>query len=303
MTDGARSREHHARDLAEALVRLGPALDLGPDPGSAFAFAVTAAVERLQERPVGSTGRRAGVRARIRSWLLWQRPARRALVLAVALVVALAVAAAAATLGVRGVRLIFGPPPASSAGPPSSISPTASASSGPIASGSVPTAQAPREGFVLGTRVSLEEARARVAFDVTLPSFPELGRPAVYLTDAAPGGAVTLVYPSGPGIPPEGDTDIGISITEFVGRVDRTFMTKYIQAGTTVRDVDVGGIAGLWVAGAPHQVAYVGADGSFLDGSFRFSGPALLWQLGDVTLRLESVLGERRAVQIAALMR
>jgi hypothetical protein len=151
--------------------------------------------------------------------------------------------------------------------------------------------------------VSLQEARAGVGFHVSVASFPHLGSPAVYLSDAVPGGAVTLVYPPGAGVPAEGTSGVGISITEFVGRVDRAFINKYIGAGTTVKDVDVGGVAGLWVSGAPHEIAYVGADGSFIHGSFRFSGPALLWQLGDVTLRLESMLSERGAVEVASSMR
>ena len=151
--------------------------------------------------------------------------------------------------------------------------------------------------------MSLEAVRAKVGFHVSIPSFPGLGSPAVYLSHAVPGGAVTLVYPPGPGVPAEGSSDVGISITEFVGSVDTPFIDKYVRAGTTVRHVDVGGVPGLWVAGAPHQIAYVGADGSFLEGSFRYSGPALLWQVGDVTLRLESLLGERRAAQIASSMR
>jgi hypothetical protein len=297
MADGSRRREPSERELAASLAQLGPALDLGPDPGSGFAFAVSAAVVRYGERPAGRTEPRPGVRTRVRSWLLWQRPARRALVLAMALVVILAVAAAAATFGVRGVRLIFGPAPTSSVAP-SSLTPTASAPSGPAAS--VPASSPPSQGFVLGIPMSLHEARARVGFHVSVPSAPNLGPPAVYLSDAVPGGAVTLVYPPGPGIPAVGSSGVGISITEFVGRVDGAFINKYIGSGTTVKDVDVGGVSGLWVSGAPHEIAYVGADGSFVHGTFRFSGPALLWQLGDVTLRLESMLTERRAVEVAS---
>ena len=136
-----------------------------------------------------------------------------------------------------------------------------------------------------------------------IPSLPGLGQPAAYVADSAPGGVVNLVYPPGPGVPREGHTGVGILITEFVGRVYRPFLTKFIQAGTTVRRVDVGGSPGLWISGAPHQIAYTDADGAYLQESFRFAGPVLVWQRGEVTFRIESAIPERRTVAIAVSMR
>ena len=138
--------------------------------------------------------------------------------------------------------------------------------------------------------MTLAEARAHVAFPVTVPSFSGLGSPTVYLSAVMPGDAVNLVYPAGPGIPAVGSSHAGILITEFVGRVDRPFMQKFVDQGATVEHVTVGGRPGLWISGGPHEVAYVTAGGHLVLDSLRLSAQALLWQRGDVTLRMESML-------------
>ena len=282
-------------ELAGALTVLAGSIELPGDPGPAFADSVRA---RLAAQAEGASaigvarGRRPVARTIDR--LRWMPPARRALILAAALVVLGAVAAGAATLGVRGVRIIFGPPPSPTAGPPS---PTGS--TGPTASSPAPLGSS----LVAGDPVSLEDAQARVSYRILVPSEPGLPPPHVYLDTTVPGGAVTLVYPSSTGRPSIGTSGIGLALLEFEGRYTRPLVEKFVLPGASVQDVDVGGSPGFWVSGAPHEFAFVGPDGLIRSSTLRLSGNALLWEEGGVTLRLESELAEARGVRIGGSVR
>ncbi len=56
-------------------------------------------------------------------------------------------------------------------------------------------------------------------------------------------------------------------------------------------------------AGAPHTFSYFAPDGDYMQETIRLAGNTLLWQDGDLTLRLESSLDRNRAVEIAKSMR
>jgi hypothetical protein len=299
MGDGRPAGLDRDGDLRAALAEVGTRLAFPPDPGAAFPVAVAAAIERARSEPARRAGA-GGIGASVREWLRAQRPLRRALVLAAAAVLLLATAATAATFAVRGIRIVFGPPPAATAPPPGL---------GPSMGGQPPASASPTLGplgsdLFLGEHTTIEAARARLRFDFVVPTLPGLGRPEVYVSQVVPGGAVNLVYPAPGGTPTPGTSDaVGVLITEFVGRVDRPFLQKFIDQGTTVQHVRLGSWDALWISGEPHQVAYVASDGSLVTESLRLSGNALLWERGDLTLRLETVLPLERARAIAASMR
>lgn len=278
--------------LERALVALAPAIDLPSDPGPAFAVDVR---RRLEAEPE-SVLRRVAWPSLGRRMPPVGRPARRSFVVALAVVVLAAAAAAAATLGVRGIRIVFGPPSA----PPA----PATAPSGGPATSVAPTLPTPPLGQLLitGRHVTLEEARRLVSFRVWLPFAPGLARPEVYLDEEVPGGMVELVYPASPGLPAVGDGGVGMVLSELVGRVDRPSLQKFVFGGATVEEVTVGGAPGLWVEGV-HEIGYLGPQGQFLVGTLRLSDSALLWQRGDVTLRLESGLPKGAAVTLGASVR
>jgi hypothetical protein len=275
-------------ELGLALAGLGRALELPVDPGPAFAVAVRVRIEREEH---GRERRRAPLR-----WMLahsvdrvrWLAPARRALVLAVIVVMLGAVAAGAAALGVRGVRIIFGPPP--------SAAPTI---------GSTPSSQSPAplgSNLITGQHVSLQAARDAVAFPIVLavPQQHGISPPVVYVDSSIPGGLVTLVYPAGPGLPAIGDSGIGLVLEEFEGQISRPVIGKFVEPPTTITDVSIAGAPGFWIAGGPHDVAYLGPDGEVRPNTLRVSGNSLLWERGAVTLRMESMLSKDRAVAIAS---
>lgn len=153
----------------------------------------------------------------------------------------------------------------------------------------------------LGRRVTLEQARAAVSFPLLVPTAAGLDRPdAVYLSDDPSGGRVDFVYRPRPGLPASPGTGIGLLITQFSADP----MVEKIAKGTDeVRLVDVGGEAGYWFGPGEHFFAYLDRAGGVRNDTSRLAGPTLLWNRGQVTLRLEGRLELRRAVEIASSMR
>jgi hypothetical protein len=58
---------------------------------------------------------------------------------------------------------------------------------------------------------------------------------------------------------------------------------------------------GFWLTGDPHFLFYTGPDG-FVHDPRRWVGDALLWANGPITYRLETSLGEQRALGMADSM-
>jgi hypothetical protein len=263
-------------DLEGALADLAAALEFPPTPD--LATAVTA---RLGETPAPALARPRLGRPR------WRRLAVAGLVAAV-LAAAVLVAspgtreAVARRLGLRGVEIRIGepPPPTASTRPPE------------------------RLDLGLGERVTLEEARRRVSFPVLVPGTAGLQRPTAVFADAASpsGGRVDLVYRARPGLPASQLTDVGLLLTEFKGQPTSEFIKKVTGAGL-VEEVTVDGQPGYWFSGEPHFFTYRDVDGILRDEQTRLAGNTLIWQRGDLTLRLEAQISRDEALRIAESMR
>ena len=276
---------HRELDLERALADLAAALEFPPTPD--LAAAVTA---RLGEAPAAAPAPPSPA-ARARRWLAglagWRRLAAAGLavvLLAAAVLVALPGTreAVARRLGLRGIGVELGGPP-----PPT-----------------VTTTPGGRLELGLGDRVTLEEARRRVDWPVLVPAAAGLGRPdAVYVNEAVPsGGRVDLVYRARPGLPPSPFTDVGLLITEFQGQPTPEFLKKVTAMGV-VEEVTVGGEPGYWFSGEPHFFTYQDAAGTLREEQTRLAGNTLIWQRGDLTLRLEGELSRDEAIRIAESMR
>src|SRR5829696_4717943 len=265
-------------DLDRALTDLAASLEFPPTPD--LAAAVSA---RLDEAPAA----RPRPRTRRWSWPVgWRRLAVAGLA-AVLLAAAVLVAspgtreAVARRLGLRGIGVELGGPP-----PPT-----------------VTTVPGARLDLGLGERVTLGEARRRAAFPVLVPTAAGFDRPdAVFVNGAVPpGGRVDLVYRARPGLPASSFTDAGLLITEFRGQPEPEFLKKVTGAGM-VQVVTVGGEPGYFFSGEPHFFSYRDTAGQFREERTRLAGNTLIWQRGDLTLRLEGDLPLAEAVRIAESM-
>ncbi|HEY6055093.1 MAG TPA: hypothetical protein VIU86_14250, partial [Gaiellaceae bacterium] len=74
------------------------------------------------------------------------------------------------------------------------------------------------------------------------------------------------------------------------------FVKKVAGQGTTVRYLTVGGAPAIWIEGTPHDLFLPG-------GAVKLARNTLLWQRGELTLRLEGALDRKDAVRIALSFR
>ena len=278
-------------DNAELIERLGDlsgelAWPATPD----LAGRVTAALEASTVRPV----RRTGVLGRLRELIggggvgaSRRRVARRSLVIALVALLAIVVVVAAIGLGVPGIRIELRPiatQPPSGSGSPSSTAVGSAA----------PTARATPPGQELGPTVGLDQARSDAGFGLLVPTATGYADPGeIHLIGVQPFSRVTFRYPD------------QTMLTEFLGELQPDAFQKIVGGGTTVAPVKVGTSNGWWIAGAPHQLVLLFRDP---DGQTRWqevtvTGNVLLWQVGDVTLRLETPLDRATAIAVATSLR
>jgi hypothetical protein len=187
--------------------------------------------------------------------------------------------AVAGWLGLRGVRIQLSPSPSVS----------------PLTLGT---------GLDLGQEMTLAEAQARVPFHIEVPNTPTLGPPdAVFLRSGYFDPQVTLLWHARPGLPMAHETGEGLLLTEFQASVEVDLIKKFVSEATVFESVRVNGGEGFWIAGAPHQLAFVDKDGAILEDTIRLAGNVLVWEQGKLTLRLEGRLGRDQALSIAASIR
>ena len=188
---------------------------------------------------------------------------RRSSLAAVVALLLLAGAALAVGFGLRGLSIVFvdTPPPGAS------------------------------EELRLGEPVTLAEAQAEAPFRILLPT---MSKPDEVYADSRSGiHQVTLVYRS-----PAGD-EVDLLVTQFLARPELDAAVKQVGPGTSVEAVIVGDQEGFWIAGEPHVLTYVDPRGSVIEDRIRLVGDVLVWQAGDLTLRLEGAGSKEAAVQIA----
>ena len=152
----------------------------------------------------------------------------------------------------------------------------------------------------LGEPLTLDEVRARVAYQVEVPA--ALGPPdEVYLSNTPVGGQVALVYYPRADLPQANPTGLGALLTEFTGEVHSTVaFGKGLPPGTRVQEVQVHGERAFWIDGDPHTFFYFDARGQVQTESTRLAANVLLWEHGQPTLRLESALPRDAALSLAA---
>lgn len=270
-------------DLERRLAELGPLLAVPPAPDLAAAVSARLTLRQAPHRPL-----RVFFAPRLLA------PAAVLLLVLAAGVVLLTPglrSAVADRLGFQSDRITVVPTLPPLPRTPPSASPAA-------------TPAPPGAGLALGEQTTLDQARARLSFPLLVPTAAVLGPPdAVWLSAAVPGGQVALTYGVGSGLPPTTQTGLGALLTEFRGGIDPAFFGKVVGPGTTVEPVSVGGDRGWWLAGKPHILIYQAPDGQIRNDQIRLAGDTLLWQHGDVILRLESSLSRDEAIRVAESVR
>ena len=233
---------------------------------------------------------------RKRSWMFGGRPVRRGLVLALLALLGLAIVAGAGGLGLPGLRITLGQPPASVlpsatpiASPTGSRTPTASPSLPPVAG----------MGLRLGRQVALDQVEPETGIAVRLPKDERLGPPDSVWIDPAKGDQVAYVWKASTDLPQTLEPGVGLVLMRFDGANEQAFYDKAINGGTTLERVKVDGDAGYWISGDPHFFFYTAADGRFVDDSRRWVGDALIWNDGTATYRIESSLGRDATIALA----
>jgi hypothetical protein len=132
------------------------------------------------------------------------------------------------------------------------------------------------EPLELGRRVTLEEAPLWVLVPDEEPDGIYEGH-----------GRVSLLW----GTPDR----VRLLLTELQGQA---FIEKLIRPGSRVGSVTVGGEPGAWLED-PHVVIFKDLRGQARESTPRLAGKTLIWQHGEVTLRLEGDLTKEEALRIA----
>jgi hypothetical protein len=151
----------------------------------------------------------------------------------------------------------------------------------------------------LGRQVTLGQAQREVGFRVLLPTFPGLGRPdEVHVQPLYISEQVFLVYRARPGLPATPQTGVALLISEFRAQPDEGYYKKISIGQGNVEFLRVDGDPGYWIEGA-HELSYVDPNGIPIQDTARLAGNVLLWQRGDLTLRIESSLTKAEVLRIA----
>ena len=170
-----------------------------------------------------------------------------------------------------------------------------------ISRGETPDARLGERLEVPGEQVTLEEARERAGFDIVVPD--RLGGPdETYVAAYLEGGVVTLVYEPDGALPEARGTGVGALITEFQAGVDADLIGKTAPPATNIERVSVEGGEGYWITGRPHSVGYLGPDGRFREDDLRLAGNTLIWERGELSLRLEADVDLEEALAVARSM-
>lgn len=152
----------------------------------------------------------------------------------------------------------------------------------------LPQAETRRPEF--GERVTRAEAERRVGF--ALLDLGEAEPDAVFVRADR---MATFVY--GPVERPR------LVLSQLRGAVWEGFVKKAGAAGTTVEQVRVRGERGLFVSGDDHVVMFVDEDGRVTGEETSLAGTVLLWNRGELLLRLEGDLTRAAALELADAVR
>lgn len=146
----------------------------------------------------------------------------------------------------------------------------------------------PAQRIDFGERVTRAEAERRLGFELL-----DLGDPdAVFVLGDR---MASLVY---------GDPERPrLVLSQLRGSVWDGFVKKAGGRGTTIEEVTVDGEPGLFVTGDEHFVMFRDEEGNIADEPTYLAGTVLLWNRGELLLRLEGDLTRGEALELAESVR
>jgi hypothetical protein len=160
----------------------------------------------------------------------------------------------------------------------------------------------PERPLDLGTRTTLDEASAQLAFEPLVPADP--GEPdGVYVRPVVAGGELSLTYGARLGLPRAGTTRLGLLVSEFRGDLTPQYFGKLAGPGTDIERLAIDGERAVWIQGAEHFFFYRAPDGSIVDHELRVAENVLLLERGRLLVRLEGAFDRGRAIAIARSLR
>jgi hypothetical protein len=142
-------------------------------------------------------------------------------------------------------------------------------------------------GARLGLGKRIPVARAQHAAGFTALVLPHAT--AAYLDRDVPGGRISLL--SGRAL-----------IIEFRGTT-MPFIFKLLAPGSRANRVRVNRGPGVYIYGAPHEVIFQNSTGQVTTDRIRLAGNVLLWQQGQLTLRIEGTRTLQQALTLARSLR
>jgi hypothetical protein len=113
-----------------------------------------------------------------------------------------------------------------------------------------------------------------------------------------------MVWAARPDLPAAGETGVGLLVDELVGTTSQVLVTKLVGADTVVEPMALAdGTPAYWITGGPHQVMYQAPDGEVRDAAGRLAADTLVFNRGDVLVRIETAAGLETAVAVADSLR
>jgi hypothetical protein len=151
---------------------------------------------------------------------------------------------------------------------------------------------------LLGRKTSLADARRRADFRLLIPKAlpqPDL----VYFSQIAEGGQVQLGYRPSGSIREANQTGLGLLVTEFRADLTKSLIRKMFTNQTNVSRVRFGGHIGYWLQGPGHVVYYNVSGQDYVD-TLRLATNTLVFDDGNMLVRIEASIPKRQAIRIAA---
>ncbi len=144
----------------------------------------------------------------------------------------------------------------------------------------------------------MDEAIARTGLPDPTPALLEQPL-SVHVAQPPDSGQIVVVYGPSDLLPESSVTGVGALVSVIPAQLREGLFAKTLGSTATVTAVDVDGVAGYWIEGAPHQLFFE-SGGEIVPDTLRLATNTLLWQRGDVVYRLEADIPLASALRIAA---